>query len=194
MAIYPNTASSAACANTQSAVGEVIGVVHLEFATVADTIYAAAILWREAIACIPSLNDSLLGRKPLCASDLGIDLSYHKDVRRFFDQEGLENFWDYLVEAVQTTDHAKRAPLLVKGANGGFRYQTSTARAEIVLQPIKKGAKWSVSGWADFIDPRIAQMNLTRKGFKVHGYQTFKPKDGGPCAVETVAVCAEKNG
>lgn len=172
MAINPVNTNLA----TAQTVGETMGVVRLEFTARMGTMREAAILWREAIGQIPSLSSSLVGAKPLCADELSIDLKQHKVLRRFFDCKSLEAFWDYLaglIEQVRSEGDGLPMPLLARGGYN-FCYRTASDRAEITLQFNGPGSGWCVHGWADFVNPRIAQMNLTRKGFKVKGYQMLK--------------------
>lgn len=172
MAINPVNTNPA---TTQTA-GETVGVVRLEFTARVGTMREAAILWREAIGQIPSLSNSLVGAKPLCGAESSISLEQHKRLRRFFDRDGLETFWDYLaglIEQLRSENSNVPTPLLTKHRNC-FRYRTASDRAEIKLEFVGPGKGWCVFGRADFVNPRIAQMNLTRKGFKVKGYQMLK--------------------
>lgn len=135
----------------------------LDFSVYAANLAEAATYFRAAVSVIPSLTHSLLGRKPLCADEIGLDLSRHQKMRDFSDQKGMEAFCKYLSEVIAGTE--KQHPQFARH-KGGLQYTTSTEMASVTLRPSKGGA-WSVSGWALFRDSRIAQRNLGQKGFKV---------------------------
>lgn len=149
MAIYPNNKA----------------VECLFFEATVGTIREAAILFREGVGQIKSLNDSLLGRNPNCTTELEINLKEHQLIRQFFDEEELRSFQDYLSGLLERADPQNR-PEMVSGC-GGFSYTTNSSRAAITIQRCEDG-NWTVSGRALFLRPLIVERNLRSKGFTVH--------------------------
>lgn len=146
----------------------------LNFEAHAKGLREAAVLWREAIGQVRSLSDSLVGRCPLCADELRIDLREHRDVRKFTDPESLEKYKAYLSGLVHlaATLNEKSAkdrpePEFVDCQSYGFSYRVSSGRAGIVLDYDCGCGVWRVRGFAKFVEPSIVRRNLARKGFMV---------------------------
>ena len=130
---------------------------------------SAANALRGAIGDIKPLSDSLIGRHPLPAEELGIDGWAHTELRRFKTEQELEAFEVYLGALVGLCAGAGRKdlPTFERKATGGFYYRTHSGYAEIALERGSDG-RWLVRGQAKFAKaPNILAKKLRHDGLHV---------------------------
>lgn len=123
--------------------------------------------FRDIIGILNPLAHSLLGRKPLAAEALDLDLEEHQEVRKFKDETGLLSYVEYLDEVLtnakeKSDDQPVAKVRVVLDGNGAvkkFYYETANGRARILLARSKKN--WRVSGACRFMDPGIVMRALS---------------------------------
>lgn len=142
-----------------------VSIKILKYSAKAENFKDAAILFREAVGNIRSLNDSLLGRKPACAEALGINLREHGEKRGFKTEEEFRDFRDNYLQKLFTASYPNDEVLGAAGdAGNGLIYSTVSGRATIIFERDNEGS-WCVHGTARFYNPWIAESNLRKKGF-----------------------------
>lgn len=150
---------------------EPVQIHQLEFAASAPDLGKAGVLLREAIGQVKSLSDSLVGLHPGCAEALNLDLRWHRDVRKFRDEEGLRVYKDYLqglMEQATALAHKCECGVpVLRNFDRGFSYVVGSGRCGIALSYSAADDEWQVLGFARFVNPDIAERNLKKKGFKV---------------------------
>lgn len=129
----------------------------------------AAIMLREAVGAVTPLGHSLLGRCPLSAEKLNLDLRLHQEKRRFRDEAGMAEFLDYLDEVIEGSNGPH--PELTARGEDGFVYTLASGKAGIGLFAVQDASgdrQWAVDGWACFRNAEIVQRHLTAKGFDLY--------------------------
>ena len=124
----------------------------------ASALWDAAILLREAIGQIKSLNYSLIGKNP---TRTDINIYQHVEIRRFFTEEGLESFVTYM-EELMTNSSLDRCSF--RRLDEGFSFEISS-KAYIEFRKVDCVSGWDIKGWATFKDSGIIRKNLGSKGF-----------------------------
>ena len=127
-------------------------------------------LFRTVVGIIHPLSHSLLGKKPGCEEQLGLDLDAHQEVRKFKDEEGLLAFCKYLDEVLRKAPEGEpvakvKAVLDGEGSVKMFLYGTSNGRATILLRRTRKGG-WLISGTGVFKYPEPVLRGLRAHGLK----------------------------
>lgn len=132
-------------------------------------------LFRTVVGILHPLSHSLLGKKPGCEEQLGLDLNTHQEVRKFKDEKGLLAFCKYLDEVLKKAPEGEpaakiKAVLDGEGAVKSLLYATANDRARILLRRSAEGT-WYISGTAVFKYPEPVLRAL-----RAHGLQAVARK------------------
>ena len=119
-----------------------------------ESLEGAGPLFRKVVGIINPLAHSLLGREPLCAEELGLDLSRHQEVRRFKDVDGLLAFARHLDEVLEREANEELRPTFWPifeddGTVETLFYRTANKWAEIQLYKGTDGY-WRITGSCRF--------------------------------------------
>ncbi len=167
MAITANVKN--ATSEKDAATVEEMQLFTVEFEAQSENFRDAAILLREAIGQVPSLSNSLLGNKPLCADALGINPKEHAEIRRFRTEEELQSYKAYMAGLMQRCQEggSGKMPVFANAGERGFAYKVDSSRAYILFHEGTGHGCWVVRGMARFRNPSIAEKQLKSKGFSV---------------------------
>ncbi len=127
--------------------GAVLDNVQTEITFMAEScdLRDAGVKLRESISEFGTLNRSLLAAHPACAEALGIDGRAHTDVRKFRDEQGLNDYISYLQMLVERA--ARLTPEYVPKfdcGQGSFTYTTVSGRGTVTL--FRSGEGWYMGG------------------------------------------------
>lgn len=140
-------------------------VTEVTFGSKEISLGEAAVLLRRTVAAIKPLNDSLLGRTPSCAEQMGLPLKQHREVRKFRDLSGLQAYEAYLYQTIsQVPEYAPN--FMTMGAEHGFEYGVYSGVARIALVQNPVTGNWLVQGAARFQNPYSVLKNLPKLGLR----------------------------
>ena len=127
----------------------------VDYSVTAYGITEAGERMRNVIEVVTALGKSLLGKKPGCADELGIDLDRQAKVREFHDGASYLEFAEYLSELIQKAKETTENPVPYLHCDEDcFIYSTANGSAVISLE--RQGSLWHLRGRAILPNRHVA--------------------------------------
>ena len=117
----------------------------VDFSVTAYGIAEAGARMRDLADTVTALGQSLLGERPGCAEDLGIDLDKQAKLRQFHDKASYLEFAEYLSELIRQAKETTENPVPYLHCDEDcFIYSTANGSAVISME--RRGSLWYLRG------------------------------------------------